>query len=312
MNEGVSSNTQPVQTDGSSKSAFSHNSVKSLAALTIRQWMRRRWNAICLSISFLCRVFIGIVAFGLISVSVVMLLRWIDNMDIASRTSKVLAPFSTTMPWLTVGVLVLVVLCIPGVVSEFIQLLRRLKKAGNLEFIQDPFENQKNRDRFVELIKAVYTEEVGRSKQDRMDSEKTTGKQAASAVNQVFRSWDEIDATEQRLLFLHARNIGAELVSRNIRIAGRREVFDGLLHRDSEQIFVECKISTRKLSIDNNISRVADTFRAVLASLKESVTKNTSFHLVIGSAERLKESERIKIRRLIDEIPRCAVFFYPN
>ena len=109
MNEGVSSNTQPVQTDGSSKSAFSHNSVKSLAALTIRQWMRRRWNAICLFISFLCRVFIGIVAFGLISVSGVMFLRWVDDMDIASRASNVLAPFATTMPWLVVGVLVLVV-----------------------------------------------------------------------------------------------------------------------------------------------------------------------------------------------------------
>ena len=241
-----------------------------------------------------------------------MFLRWVDDMDIASRASNVLAPFATTMPWLVVGVLVLVVLCIPGVISEFMNLLRRLRKVGNCEFSQDPFGNQKNRDRFVELIKAVCKEECERSKHNRIDSEKPTDKQTLSAANQVFQSWDEIDATEQGLLLLHARNIGAELVSRNIRFTGHREVFDGLLRRGSEQIFVECKISTRKFLIANNISRVADTFRTVLASLNETVTKNTSFHLVISSAERLKDSERIRIRKLIDEIPRCAVFFYPN
>ena len=55
-----------------------------------------------------------------LTISSIML--WIDNMDIASRASNVLAPFATTMPWLVVGVLVLVVLCIPGVISEFMNL----------------------------------------------------------------------------------------------------------------------------------------------------------------------------------------------
>ncbi len=313
MDDNDSSNMHSVQPDGGAKSLFAQNKpVNSSNAGSFRQWRLRRWNEFCLFISFLCRIFIGIVVFGLISFSGVMFLRWVDDMDIASRASNVLAPFATTMPWLVVGVLVLVVLCIPGVISEFMNLLRRLRKVGNCEFSQDPFDNQKNRDRFVELIKAVFKEEVERSKHNREDSEKPTDKQTLSDVNQVFQSWDEIDATEQGLLLLHARNIGAELVSRNIRFTGHREVFDGLLRRGSEQIFVECKISTRQLSIANNISRVADTFRTVLASLNESVTKNTYFHLVISSTERLKDSERIRIRKLIDEIPRCAVFFYPN
>ena len=313
MNDNDSSNTHPVQTDGAAKPIFAQNkTVNSSNAGTLRQWGLRRWNEMCLAISFLFRILIGIAAFSLISLSGAMLLQRIDDMDIASRASNDLSPFATTMPWLTVGVLVLVVLCIPGVISEFTNLLRRLKKVGNCEFSQDPFDNQKNRDRFVELIKAVFKEEVERSKHNREDSENPADKQTLSAVNQVFRSWDEIDATEQGLLLLHARNIGAELVSRNIHFTGRREVFDGLLRRGSEQIFVECKTFTRRISITNNILRAAATFRNVLASLSESVTKNTYFHLVISLPEHLEDSKRIEIRRLIDEIPRCAVFFYPD
>lgn len=288
-----------------------------LVVAPVRLWAERRWNDICLAAVFLGRVLTGVVAFWLIGLSCGVLLRWIDRMNVATRAKTVLSPFATTLPWIVAGILGFVILCIPGVFSEICLLIRRLKKAGGIEFAVNPLDNAKARERFVELARAVFKDELSKSKTSTdnpsAEAKEKSSKELKTAVAAVFEKWDSIDAKERNILMFHSRNIGADSVSQNVAINGTRFFFDGLFRCGVQQVFAEIKLVRTGVLSQEAISRVVESFRDARALLRGRESNRTSFHLLIGfNPDRpLKEGLVDRIRTDISSVPGCSLFVYP-
>ena len=228
----------------------------------------------------------------------------IDRTNIARKCLKAFAPYSSSLPWVLCIVAFVLFLCIPGVLTTLLSILRRIKKIGPVELF--PAEDPEEEDLIVSELPNKLTGSIQKRG-------KAGSPQLIRAMKRVLQpdqqkallsKLSSLKSMKQLLLSLHAGRFGANVMERKCRIKNNELFFDAHLLRGDDHILVRLLSGS-----SNDAPKVAKGIREIV---EISPSCPFVFHLLFYTSRKDKSMnvDFGEIRKIIFNISNIRLFFY--
>ena len=291
---------------------------------TIRFVCRR-----CDGCVFIKRLFLVCMATAFLSLVLTAIACMVDRFDVARRALSAFAPYSSSLPWMFVGLLAVVLLCHPAV-SRWFKAIRELR-IGAVALVCEPkiVFDEETTSRLEEIVQHAVAKQLVTGRFVETGSTSGSDKQSMNLmlawkstaeypvgdkedIAGLVQKWTTRDENELAVLHQHAARIGAKLINRNVRFKDGRFCFDGAFAKGGETILAEVKRASSLSKSFPSIKRAVESFSFGIDQLSKENAKEQSFHLLIDceNNEKPPKTELEQIRPLLDSVENSKLYLY--
>lgn len=261
-------------------------------------------------------------------------LKLLDRLEIIRKSLEIFEPYSSSMPCVLVilTLVLLLIVCYPDV-AKWLASIERITLAGHCVSRTVPFVlNEKTASRLLELMKMAVEEQLnhtqitGRNGADCMlafvtnsrDKFKTDTDEnreetdSERQIHEMVSKWAGSDDRELMILQHHERDVGAQLVNRDVVFGDGRMIFDGLYRKGRQWILAEVRRWKEYAASEERIQRIVDEYRGQLARMPSQKAKQFSLHLLFDcdGRQRPKPETIMSMMKRFDCEDSFKVFFF--